>query len=276
MDVWRQHNSVVIIPRIEVLENYIWAWKVLSESKNEIRADVMNYLEYEIYKLSKQIYEHTEGITIYMLVESYHNSFQQNQLRVYAKCEERTLNKLFCREVYSKDAVLWNESKLIQAKHCSHYLKKMNEAIHYEVNQQEVEIAKQLQEILKKKLSQKGIIVEINPTSNVDIGEIETLFQHHAYSINHFLEKETNIILCVNSDDPAVFNTNVSNELAYIYYGLMEQGAGKEEAMKWIDKLRENGIQSSFIQILERDDIWLKKLDDLIREMEGDINSVIM
>lgn len=74
----------------------------------------------------------------------------------------------------------------------------------------------------------------------------------------------TNIIACINTDDPSVFNTNVSNELAYVYYGLLEKKVSKEYALKWIDKLRENGISSSFIKRDDTDDKILYKLDRLI------------
>ena len=270
MDEWRKRNPVVIMPRIEILENYIWAWKILSENAHEAKADTLAYLEYEIYKLCKQIYEYTEGITTYILVEAYKKSFTKKKLEHFDRDEGQNVNKIFCRDVTHREAIIWNEEKLVQARHCVHYIKRMNECVHYEVTNQEIMIAKEIQDILKKKLSQKGIVVEINPTSNVAIGEIETLFQHHAYTINHFMKEESNVMLCVNSDDPSVFNTNVSNEFAYIYYGLMEQGCGKEVALQWIDKLRQNGIQSSFIQILESDELWLRKLNRLIAQMEGE------
>ena len=76
-----------------------------------------------------------------------------------------------------------------------------------------------------------------------------------------------NLIICINSDDPAVFNTNVSNELAYIYYGMLEQNINREAALLWIDQIRKNGLESSFIRHQESDEILLKNLSDLIERM---------
>jgi len=45
-----------------------------------------------------------------------------------------------------------------------------------------------------------------------------------------------------------IFNTNVSNELVYIYYGMLKQGIGREAALEWIEKLRKSGIETSFIR----------------------------
>jgi len=76
-----------------------------------------------------------------------------------------------------------------------------------------------------------------------------------------------NVIVCINSDDPAVFNTNVSNELAYIYYGMMEQNISREAALLWINRIRENGLDSSFIHRRESDELLMKKLDELLKNM---------
>ena len=47
------------------------------------------------------------------------------------------------------------------------------------------------------------------------------------------------IMVTVNSDDPAVFNTNVENELSYIYYAMEHSGYPKEDILIWLDQVRE-------------------------------------
>lgn len=55
------------------------------------------------------------------------------------------------------------------------------------------------------------------------------------------------LMVSINSDDPSVFNSILSNEFAYIYYSLVNEGYPKEIVLKWIDKIREYGINSSFV-----------------------------
>ena len=55
-------------------------------------------------------------------------------------------------------------------------------------------------------------------------------------------------MVTVNSDDPAVFHTNVENELAYIYYAAEYSGNPKEVILSWIDQIRQNGMEASFIK----------------------------
>lgn len=90
--------------------------------------------------------------------------------------------------------------------------------------------------------------------------------ENQFYQMNQ-MHDEQNLIVCVNSDDPAVFNTNVSNELAYIYYGMLEKNISREAALRWMDQIRKNGMDSSFIRRQESDEVILKKLSELLKSM---------
>lgn len=260
---WRRENRCIIIPRIEALENYIWAYNILSQKYEDFNTSIIAYLEKRIYELSKDIYLHTEGLNVSVLIDGYLKLFSKEEDNV---CKEANL-KGFCSHVRDDEPIVWNSDKLYLARHCKNFLIRMNEPIHFEVTEQDIEIAKYLQKIVKYNISKAGIVIEINPTSNVSISNIDNLTENHIYSINNFTYDASNIIACINSDDPSIFNTNVSNELAYVYYGLLEKKVSKEDALKWIDKLRENGISSSFIRRNDTDDKILRKLDKLIDKL---------
>lgn len=102
-------------------------------------------------------------------------------------------------------------------------------------------------------VARKGIYVEVNPTSNTAIGDNKELFLHHVMNLNnHELIKEKEIehevMVSINSDDPLIFNTNCENELAYMYHALLEKGYSRERVIAWIEKIREYGINSSFVK----------------------------
>lgn len=100
-----------------------------------------------------------------------------------------------------------------------------------------------------RKCPKGGIGVAVNPTSNVVIGKMESLLEHQAYVLNPIQKGEKPTALVnINSDDPLVFNTDISNEIAYLYYGLQNSHISKQECMKWIDELRQNGIDTSFVE----------------------------
>lgn len=163
---------------------------------------------------------------------------------------------------------------LLKAYHCKKYLIKMNEPIEVRVKKDEIELFQKFQKLVLKKISESGVIVETNPTSNMAIGELKNIFEHYITNLNG-LEYEKNsddykyLMVSINSDDPSVFNSVLSNEFAYIYYSLVNEGYPKEIVFKWIDKIRKYGINSSFVddrkQSLEKTII---ELDEIIEALE--------
>lgn len=259
-DSWKNHNSTIIIPRIEALENYLWAYNILSQNYGDFKTTILAYLEKKIYDLSKGIYESTEGLTTSVLIDGYLELFKRKHDDVCKNANRES----FCKAVKSDEPMVWNSEKLFIARHCKNYLVKMNEPIHFAISEQDIDIIKQLQKIVKANVSKAGIVIEVNPSSNTAIGDMDTLSENQIYDVNNFRNAGNNILVCINSDDPSVFNTNVTNELAYTYYGLVDKNVSKEEALSWIEKLRATGMDSSFIKRKESDEQILKKLKCLI------------
>lgn len=265
---WKNQNPVIIIPQIEALENYLWAYDTLSKNYSDFQATILAYMEKQIYDLSRRIYgkakddmeREQEGIAIEVLISGYHQQFA-----LYEKDYENVEIEL-CERLCTGKRIHWNPMLLVAARHCRKFVKEMERPVHYEITEQDLQIIEELQMILKKKLGRKGIVLEINPSSNTAIADLDVVKANQLYQM-HQINDAQNVIVCINSDDPAVFNTNVSNELAYIYYGMLEQNISREAALLWIDRIRRNGLDSSFIHHRETDELLLKKLNQLIKSM---------
>lgn len=244
---WQRYNPFVVLPRSEALDNYIWAYYVLSQDTVECSSTLIAYLEGKVYELAKGIYGRAQNIPLQVLLEGYLKMFD-TECSDYHKCLEAE-DVGFCEEVRADECskILWNGEKIALARHCKKFLTEMECPIHYEVTRQDIQITELLQKILRQKLGQKGIVVEVNPSSNVAIGEVDKITEHQIYKLNK-PGGEDNVMVCINSDDPMVFHTNVSNELAYIYYGLLYNGVSRENALRWMDGIRECGVKSSFLQ----------------------------
>ena len=261
---WRQSNPFVVLPRIEALENYIWAYYVLSKDVVHFNSTLMAYIERRVYSLAKEIYGKSQGISMQVLTEGYLSIFDQSA-EVSENCR-RAGDVGFCKEVREEkcDEIIWNGEKIALARHCKKFLIQMEQPINYEVTEQDIQITVTLQELLRQKLSRKGIVVEINPSSNVAIGEIDKITDNQIYRLNG-PDGKNNVMVCINSDDPTVFHTNVSNELAYIYYGMLYNSVSRECALEWIDKVRECGIKSSFLQGEDTDQQTYDMLEQILQ-----------
>ena len=253
---WIDNNPVVIIPRQEYLEDLLWVWGVCKDRGNQYQIDIA-YLEQKIMKLAESIYGIIDGITVYLLWKAY-----QSKFKVFEPDERYVWNpndsseyghELLCK--YSKrkrynEGIHWTYEQILYLNHCRCYLSALQEPIQVEVTKENLSMYQMLQDMMIDKISNQGIVVETNPTSNLVIGEIKDMYQHYIFHLNE-VEKGSsghNVMVTINSDDPSVFNTNVSNEIAYMFYALQKVGYSRESALQWIAKIREYGMNSSFIR----------------------------
>lgn len=91
--------------------------------------------------------------------------------------------------------------------------------------------------------------------------------QHPIFKLNSRQGEGYNVFVTVNSDDPAVFNTNVENELAYIYYAAEAQGEAKSKVVEWVDKIRQYGMDASFIRNEKSPEQILKEIQRILWEI---------
>jgi len=253
---WSVANKVVILPRIEYLENLLWIWG-LHKDGNLLENLDNAYLEQKILSQAEKIYINMTGITVFNLWKAYQSKFKifnkdDKYKYITIKDSSHIKNELFCKKVTMEHTITWTEEKLAHAQHCKCYLKGMLKPIQVEVTEADIKIIESIQKLVAKHISREGIVIEVNPTSNTSIGQVENIFEHYVANLNkHGLcdnKVENGIMVTINTDDPSVFNTNINNEFAYIFYSLKEKGYAREDILNWIDKVRRNGINSSFIE----------------------------
>lgn len=258
---WANKHKVVTLPKHEYLDNLLWLWKINSEFNLNVQIE---NLEMKIFKIAEQIYENINGLTVYNLWKSYELKFN-NIFEKSNRCSE-----IQCPILNEKKSKWWDIDSLQDAQHCSYYNEKLSQPIQIEIDENEIRIIESVQEFIKEKISKEGIIVETNPSSNIAIGELEHIFEHYIHNLNPIGSKSNSIKVTINTDDPIVFNTNISNEYAYIFYSLLEKGLSREKAIAWIDKIRENGMTSSFIETRDIKNSNLKlEIQNILKSLSG-------
>lgn len=265
---WARKSSIVAIPRMEHLENLLWIWSILTKNKTDYNGDI-NYIERKIMNIASEIYGNISGINIYTLYESYIKRFDSTNIeKIYSENEmcsgsDNRIQAIFCKNVDNIHRSSWDSKKIYHSTHCFEYIEKMNEPIEVIIENSDVELLIFIQNEVKSLIGRKGIIVETNPTSNRSIGEIDNIFEHYITSLNNVDNmKEDNIMVSINTDDPCVFNTNINNEYAYIFYSLLKKGYDRNTCLEWIDKVRKISIEQSFIKTRDI------SIDDMKKEIK--------
>src|SRR5208337_1107904 len=103
---------------------------------------------------------------------------------------------------------------------------------------------------LLQDLKERGIPLELNPTSNVRTGVCSSFAAH---PLRRYFDQ--GLLVSLNSDDPAFFGSDVANEYLLAHTVL---GFTREE----LRQLAANSIRSSFLPALEKAE-WLWRIDSI-------------
>ena len=277
VEKWVKDNEVVAMPIQEHLENLLWIW-----GKNAVDGlglpIQLEVLEEKILTLIHQhkLYEKEEQITVRMLYQAYQEKLEPDHHKIMqALCEEKEVKSQpasYCcwkEEDCKVYALPWDKKKLLCTNYCPVFEEKYRKTELIAVSESDIGTYKILQEHLLTKVAQMGIYVETNPTSNLTIGDMNSWQEQPIFKMNTLEEKmENRVMVTVNSDDPIVFNTNVENEFAYIYYAMGKMGYPKETILEWIERVRKCGMEASFIQKVKSKQQLLREISLMMDEIK--------
>lgn len=94
----------------------------------------------------------------------------------------------------------------------------------FSVHEQYVALIRAMQDCLMRKLMDKDIVIECNPSSNKLIGTFDKYEHHpifrfnsHGLSLPEHQARTGSLRVCVNTDDQGVFDTSLENEYGLLY-----------------------------------------------------------
>lgn len=284
---WIQNNEVVVLPRMEYMENLLWLWGNIVYQKMRIPI-MIEELEGRIIDAAKEIFGNAIGLNAFVLYEAYQEKFNFSHDFAFKECEKALIDAgqeensqgHFCR-LYNVASVkgkgyIWTKEKLLCTYYCPYHAIKFREPVFIPVSSDEGSIFKEIQAQMIAKVEKKGIYVETNPTSNTAISQQDSLLNHYILNLNSLGLKKSGdehaVLVTVNSDDPVIFNTHVENELAYIYHALVHNGYEKEKILKWIDKVRQFGMDSCFVKKIKKPSEQIKQMQIILREIDSYIS----
>ncbi|WP_105179402.1 hypothetical protein [Streptococcus suis] len=136
--------------------------------------------------------------------------------------------------------------------HYSKNFKKLHsEPFSQDASLQYIQAVAYTQLLLRRKVERLGICVECNPSSNRKISFVNKYIELPWFELNQsgLADRDLpDIPISINSDDSAIFQTDLSLEYAYVTATLLREGFKPEKVYQYIDYLREQSMQQSFIR----------------------------
>lgn len=250
--LWKEKaGEDVYLHRGEWLDDLVFVWYLIKETRSGCLQPLILPLESEIAKLSLEVYLQS------------HQPFELANawlMRKYSVIPE--LNTL-----YPKGSLGYYDSLeqlLEQEKRPEwHIFRKYNEPLMYSVeggvrksfgcrnNYDEIikvrtgtlfniDSLKQIQMIILEKLANKNVVLEALPTSNIHISIYDNIKDYH---LKRWLDIEQRECLMpsvvLGSDDPGIFMTNIYNEFAMAYLHLGQNKFSTHKRMELIRCLKE-------------------------------------
>ena len=112
----------------------------------------------------------------------------------------------------------------------------------------EVDALNRIGASLRLEVARSGLAIEVNPTSNLLVGDLGDLSTHPLWRLAPPRSRPDlpPLTVTVGSDDPLVFNCRLPGEYQLLFDSLVLAGLTDMEALNWLDQLRRNGLERRF------------------------------
>lgn len=231
--------------RIEWLDNLVFVWMLIEESRHQLLQTLKLTVESEIHKFVELVYGdyYSPHILVdlwklrkydpFLFIPGENHSYGSSHSQVDTfqeikdikrKLKEERINKLY----YKYHAPSKNRKDLYQIEEI-----KITDIFKVE----DLEI---MQQLMLEYLSKKGIVIEALPTSNMRISYYKHLKEYHLASwLNEDAEQYLKPFVVLGTDDPGIFATNVYNEYARAYLHMQVCGCTSSERLRKITEIHE-------------------------------------
>lgn len=251
--IWAGKKKRIAMKREDRLFDLTWEWSKYSNHLIPCSTSRIAYIEREISRLSYDMFSKT--CLPHIMEQFIRDLHDENSLRKinYPDCK-------LCDE-FNKEKEKCRRCKLLHDYLSSKLIFKKGHETEWIDLIPEIEPMVNLQNHIRKIIASLGIVVEVNPTSNLLIGNLTDLKNHPFWRLNSPTGDNdvAPVALCIGSDDPLTFATNLRWEYVLIYESLVEGGLSASQAWDWVNMIRETGMNSRFTLPLEDNhrDIYL-------------------
>jgi hypothetical protein len=122
-----------------------------------------------------------------------------------------------------------------------------------------------VQASLRRAVAQRGIVVEVNPSSNLLIGDLADLRNHPILRLCPPERADDDlppVAIAIGSDDPVTFSTSLLHEYVLLHRAARAAGYPERSVHAWLDTIRRTGMDARMTVT------WRPSAHDKARELE--------
>lgn len=276
-------DNILVLPKQDLLDDIAWLLHIIDYYNCTISQDLRLDLQERFSKLFNSVFESfvIENNNVmnnsFVFYDTYYRSWKlRGDNPDLYNCSFSEFNNLYkkyeqtiitdwdrfafnCHDDISAD--LRKDPIVYQLHRCYEFdlgvRRRGSEMEKFKVQSSYADVVEQVQDCMIKKLTEKGIAIETNPSSNYLIGTINRYDQHPIIRFNNRklekTEKNASLSVSINTDDQGVFDTLLENEYALLVFALKKAKDVEgndlydiEDIYEWIDYVRELGLMQVF------------------------------
>ncbi len=230
---WITQHPVICMSKEDRLWDLIWELELYQ--RNDIGCDAgrVKYVEYCIAQLSKELLDEKTPDNVIELYQSLYSAerlaaagFPDGQGRDFSVA---SVSQLLRR--YLTDEIVFARCR---------------SSMTVDVTK-ECEILERIQSHLRSRVAKRRIIVEVNPSSNLSVANLENLKYHPILRLSGLLPAEDGgVELVIGSDDPSSFATGLPQEYSLLLEALVSAGVTSDLAMNYLKRRAEVSLEARF------------------------------
>ncbi|MBT9100233.1 hypothetical protein KFZ76_21250 [Methylovulum psychrotolerans] len=281
---WAESAGSILMPAEERLWDLVWEWRMYTHYRIKpgfaasAPAGRIETVINQIHALSELVYK-TPRYTVEQLAEAHHLLHRflvppftpapavEGHFDTFRHWADniRTWSDHEGRQVHAPDQV----SNILQA-----YLDKEacfqrgQSLIDIPIRGDEIAALQAIQFALRSGIAQSGIVVEVNPSSNLLIGDLLDLRNHPILRLRPPVpepDAPPPVAIAVGSDDPLTFSTQLLREYTLLHQAACAAGYPEKAVYEWLESIRHTSMDSRFTRAWRPN--ALKKVNDLIEDL---------
>jgi len=281
---WAESAGSILMPAEERLWDLIWEWRLYTHYRIKpgfaaaAPAGRIETIVNQIHALSELVYK-TSHYSVEELAEAHHilhrflvppftsrpaveghfDTFRDGVANL------RTWRDHDNRQIHSH----WKVSRILAA-----YLddeacfKRGQTLIDVPIRADEIAALQAVQYALRCGVAHSGIVVEVNPSSNLLIGDLLDLRNHPILRLCPPVpdpDAPPSVAIAVGSDDPLTFSTQLLREYTLLHQAACAAGYPEKAVYEWLESIRHTSMDSRFTRAWRPNAI--EKVESLIKDL---------
>lgn len=265
---WCTNAGRVVQTREERLLDLVWEWSCYTKCDVEVTSKRLAYVSSEIRRLARTIFKDAGPLSdkpedLVLWWEQLHDDKSLREVGFPSKPTLSNVSRKNSRKDDSRDTFTRDDLDSDRIEDSSQarrlmraYLRdervwrngRVLETLDLRNLNHEAPALSALQTALQSKIGQLCLTIEVNPSSNLLIGDLIDFKNHPLWRMKPIDESGTSspLSICIGTDNPITFATTLPHEYQLLFDAIVLGDKTHEVAVKWIEEVREAGMRTRF------------------------------